>query len=101
MRYCWGDGMSELRERVIAYNNVKCEYILEGQFTKETLSKYTTLVITVNYRRNTAKAKDYTDEEIAALKDFMANGGKLIICSKSDRDNKFDNCAVVMPATPP
>ena len=20
MRYCWGDGMSELRERVIAYN---------------------------------------------------------------------------------
>ena len=20
MRYCWGDGMSELRERIIAYN---------------------------------------------------------------------------------
>ena len=20
MRYCWGDGMSELRERVVAYN---------------------------------------------------------------------------------
>ena len=76
-----------------ANNNVKCEYILEGQFTKETLSKYSTLVLTVNYRRNTAKAKDYTDEEIAALKEFMANGGKLIICSKSDRDNKFDNCA--------
>lgn len=35
----------------------------------------------------------YTEAEIAALKQYTDNGGKVILCSKSDRDNKYDNCA--------
>ena len=76
-----------------ADNGVKCSYIEAGQFTYDNLKNYTLLVLTVPYRRNTAKATMYTEAEIAALKQYTDNGGKVILCSKSDRDNKYDNCA--------
>ena len=72
---------------------MKCSYIEAGQFTYDNLKNYTLLVLTVPYRRNTAKATMYTEAEIAALKQYTDNGGKVILCSKSDRDNKYDNCA--------
>ena len=76
-----------------AENGVKCKYINAGEFTYENLKNFKMIVLTVNYLRNTKKAKDYTDEEIDALKRYVAEGGNVIICSKSDRDNTFDNCA--------
>ena len=76
-----------------ASNGALVKYIGEGQFTYDNLKEYKLLVLTVNYLRNTRKAKDYTADELAALKKYVENGGNVIICSKSDRDNTFDNCA--------
>lgn len=76
-----------------AQNGVRCRYIEEGEFTYENLSKYEAVFLTVNYLRTVGKAKDYTDAEIAALKKYAEKGGNIIICSKSDRDNTYDNCA--------
>ncbi len=76
-----------------ADNGVMCTYINKGEFTYENLEKYDMLVLTVPYLRNNAKANMYTAEEIAALVKYTEKGGKVIICSKSDRDNKFDNCS--------
>ena len=64
-----------------ADNGVKCSYIEAGQFTYDNLKNYTLLVLTVPYRRNTAKATMYTEAEIAALKQYTDNGGKVILCS--------------------
>ena len=81
---------------------MKCSYIEADQFTYDNLKNYTLLVLTVPYRRNTAKATMYTEAEIAALKQYTDNGGKVILCSKSDRDNKYDNCAEnPTPCSPP
>ena len=76
-----------------ASNGALVKYVEEGQFTYDNLKEYKLLILTVNYVRNTRKAKDYTADEIAALKKYVENGGNVIICSKSDRDNTFDNCA--------
>ncbi len=76
-----------------ASNKIWVEYVEAGKFTYENLKQYKMLVLTVNYKRNAAKAADYTDAEIAALKEYVANGGNVILCSKSDRDNQYDNCA--------
>ena len=76
-----------------AQNGVQVKYLKAGEFTFENLRKYEMVVLTVNYVRNVRKAADYTAEEIAALKQYAEKGGKIILCSKSDRDNKFDNCA--------
>ena len=76
-----------------AQNGVQVKYLDAGEFTYENLKQYAMVVLTVNYVRITGKAADYTYEEIEALKKYAERGGNLIICSKSDRDNKFDNCA--------
>ena len=76
-----------------AQNGVQVKYLDKGEFTFENLKQYAMVVVTVNYFRNTQKAVDYTDEEIAALAKYAQKGGNIIICSKSDRDNTFDNCA--------
>ena len=76
-----------------ADNGVQVDFIEAGEFTYENLKNYKMVVLTVNYRRNTAKAVDYTPEEIEALQKYAAKGGNLIIASKSDRDNTYDNCA--------
>ena len=76
-----------------ASNGALVKYINEGEFTYENLKQYKMLLLTVNYVRNVRKAKDYTADELAALKKYVENGGNIILCSKSDRDNAFDNCA--------
>ena len=76
-----------------ASNGVLVKYINEDEFTYENLKEYKMLLLTVNYVRNVRKAKDYTADELAALKKYVENGGNIILCSKSDRDNVFDNCA--------
>ncbi len=76
-----------------ADNGVVCEEIKAGEFTYETISQYNLIVLTVPYLRNNAKANAYNEEELEALRRYAAEGKNLIVCSKSDRDNKFDNCA--------
>ncbi len=76
-----------------ANNGIQCEYLEAGEFTFTNLSKYDLVILTVPYLRNAGKATMYTEEEIAALGRYAKNGGNLIICSKSDRDNTYDNCS--------
>ena len=76
-----------------ANNGIQCEYLEAGEFTFTNLSKYDLVILTVPYLRNAGEATMYTEEEIAALGRYAKNGGNLIICSKSDRDNTYDNCS--------
>ena len=76
-----------------AENGVLCEAIEKDEFTYERLSQYKLIVLTVPYLRKAGKADVYSEEEIASLARYAAEGGSVIICSKSDRDNAFDNCA--------
>ncbi len=76
-----------------ADNRILCEYIEAGEFTFTNLSKYDLVILTVPYLRNAGAATMYTEDEIAALGRYAKRGGNLIICSKSDRDNTYDNCA--------
>ncbi len=76
-----------------AQNGVRANYIEAGEFNYDTLSKYKLVVLTVPYMRNTSAATMYTDAEIAELAKYTEAGGNVIICSKSDRDNTYDNCA--------
>ncbi len=76
-----------------ADNGIQCDILGEGELTYSNLKYYKMLILTVNYRRNTAKAKDYTEQELADIQKYAQRGGNIILASKSDRDNKFDNCA--------
>ncbi|MBR6825024.1 MAG: hypothetical protein IKM59_00600, partial [Oscillospiraceae bacterium] len=76
-----------------ADNGVICEEIKAGEFTYETISQYNLIVLTVPYLRNAAKANVYSEEELEALRKYAADGKNLIVCSKSDRDNTYDNCS--------
>ncbi len=76
-----------------ANHGVRCTYIEKGEFTYENLKQYKMIMLTVNYLRKDGKATEYTDDEIAALTKYVEEGGKVIICSKSDRENIYDNCA--------
>ena len=78
-----------------AQNGVLADEIQAGEFTLENFEKneYDLLVLTVPYLRKDGKANTYTAEELAILKTFVDNGGSLIVCSKSDRENDYDNCA--------
>ena len=77
-----------------AANKILCEYIEAGEFTYTNLSKYDLVILTVPYLRNAGKATMYTEAELAALGRYVKlHGGNLIVCSKSDRDNTYDNCS--------
>ncbi len=78
-----------------AQNGVLADEIQKGEFTLENFTEkgYDLLVLTVPYLRKDGKANTYTAEELDTLKTFVANGGSLIVCSKSDRENDYDNCA--------
>lgn len=77
-----------------AANKILCEYIDAGEFTFTNLSKYDLVILTVPYLRNAGKATMYTADELAALGRYVKlHGGNLIVCSKSDRDNAYDNCS--------
>ena len=76
-----------------ANNGIRCNYIEKGEFTYNTLKEYDLVILTVPYLRNTAKANMYTAEELEAIGKYADKGGNLIVCSKSDRDNTFDNCS--------
>ena len=55
--------------------------------TSEMLADCDMLVLTVPFRGATISVLDvlYTDDEIAAIEEYAANGGNFVICSKSDR----------------
>ncbi len=93
--YISGDYSSTVNNMIdfCAQNGVQCEFLKEGEFTYEKLSQYSLLILTVPYRRNAGEATMYTEAEIADLAKYVKDGGNVILCSKSDRDNTYDNCS--------
>ena len=72
-----------------ARNAVRAHRLEAGELTYENIKDYRLLVLTVPFiKANQAVTQYlYTDEEIAAIAEYAANGGNLVVCSKSDRKN--------------
>ncbi|MBO4419818.1 MAG: S-layer homology domain-containing protein, partial [Oscillospiraceae bacterium] len=71
--------------QICAERGIICQYIEEGQMTKENLAKYKAVVLTVPRINETTMPPVWTAEELEALADYAANGGSIINLSKSDR----------------
>lgn len=72
-----------------AQNAIRTNYVTRGNLTYENIKDYKLLVLTVPYMgwQNVGEANLYTEDEIAAIAEYAANGGNIILCSKSDRGN--------------
>ncbi|MBO4562417.1 MAG: DNA-binding protein, partial [Clostridia bacterium] len=72
-----------------AQNAIRTNYVYAGELTYENIKDYVLLVLTVPYVgwQNVGEANLYTEAELAAIAEYAANGGNLIVCSKSDRGN--------------
>ena len=72
-----------------AQNAIRTNYVHAGELTYENIKDYVLLVLTVPYVgwENVGAANLYTEDELAAIAQYAANGGNLIVCSKSDRGN--------------
>ena len=71
--------------QICADNGIICEYIKEGEMTKENLEKYKMVVISTPRISESVAPPLFTADELAALKDYTAKGGSIINLSKSDR----------------
>ncbi len=71
--------------QICAENGILVEYIDAGQMTKENLAKYKMIVLTVPRKDETTAPTVWTEDELAAIADYAANGGNIINLSKSDR----------------
>ncbi|MBO4848135.1 MAG: hypothetical protein J5586_03180, partial [Clostridia bacterium] len=72
-----------------AQNAIRTNYVRAGELTYENIKDYVLLVLTVPYNgwENVGEANLYTEAELEAIAQFAAEGGNLIVCSKSDRGN--------------
>ncbi|MBO6060563.1 MAG: CehA/McbA family metallohydrolase, partial [Clostridia bacterium] len=72
-----------------AQNAIRTNYIHAGELTYENIKDYVLVVLTVPYVgfNNVGLANLYTQDELDAIAEYAANGGNLIVCSKSDRGN--------------
>ncbi len=72
-----------------AQNAVRTNYIQAGELTYDNIKDYRLLVLTVPYNgwQSVGEANLYTAAELEAIAQYAANGGNLIVCSKSDRGN--------------
>ncbi|MBQ2110806.1 MAG: hypothetical protein II191_03585, partial [Clostridia bacterium] len=72
-----------------AQNAIRTNYIYAGELTYENIKDYALVVLTVPYMgwENVGEANLYTEAELEAIAEYAANGGNLIVCSKSDRGN--------------
>ncbi|MBO4879807.1 MAG: hypothetical protein J5544_06065, partial [Clostridia bacterium] len=70
-----------------AQNAIRTNYIHAGELTYENIKDYALVVLTVPYAgwQNVGEANLYTEAELEAIAQYAANGGNLIVCSKSDR----------------
>ena len=86
-----------------AKNAIRANYVYAGEMTYENIKDYVLLVLTVPYVgwQNVGQANLYTEAEIEAIAQYAANGGNLIVCSKSDRgdpENAAEQAAVITNA---
>lgn len=72
-----------------AQNAIRTNYIYSGELTYENIRDYALLVLTVPYNgwESVGEANLYTEAELDAIAQYAANGGNVIVCSKSDRGN--------------
>lgn len=72
-----------------AKNAIRCSHIGAGQLTYENIKDLVLLVLTVPYVgwQNVGEANLYTEAELEAIAQYAAEGGNIIVCSKSDRGN--------------
>ena len=71
--------------QICADHGIICEYIKEGEMTKENLAKYKLVVISTPRISEEVRPPVFTEAELAALKDYTDNGGSIINLGKSDR----------------
>ncbi len=71
--------------QICAQHGIICQYIGEGEMTKENLSKYKAILLTVPRINETTVPPVWTAEELEAIADFAAKGGSILNFSKSDR----------------
>ena len=73
--------------QLMAQNAIRTNYIHAGELTYENIKDYRMVVLTVPYNgwQNVGEANLYTEAELEAIHQYAANGGSLIVCSKSDR----------------
>ncbi|MCI7779230.1 MAG: DNA-binding protein, partial [Clostridiales bacterium] len=72
-----------------AQNAIRANYVYSGELTYENIKDYALLVLTVPYNgwESVGEANLYTEAELDAIAQYAANGGNVIVCSKSDRGN--------------
>ena len=71
--------------QICADHGIICEYIKEGEMTAENLAKYKLVVISTPRISESVAPPVFTEDELAALKNYTDNGGSIINLSKSDR----------------
>ena len=71
--------------QICAERGIICQYIEEGQMTKENLAKYKAVFLTVPRINDSTQPPVWTEDELEALADYAANGGSIVNLSKSDR----------------
>ena len=76
--------------QICAERGIICQYIEAGQMTKENLAKYKAVFLTVPRINETTQPPVWTEDELAALADYAANGGCIVNLSKSDRYDYAD-----------
>ncbi|MBQ7872056.1 MAG: hypothetical protein IJ357_07935, partial [Oscillospiraceae bacterium] len=92
----YSDNMGNFIE-FCANNGVSAEFIQQGEFTYDTLKAYKMVILTVPFDSGNLSPSAYTEAELAALAQYAAEGGNLIITTKSDRKSPVGelNCAAL------
>ena len=85
---------------LMAQNAIRTNYIHAGELTYDNIKDYKMVVLTVPYIgwQNVGADNLYTEAELDAIHRYAANGGNLIVCSKSDRgdpDNAEERASVI------
>jgi hypothetical protein len=86
-------GYTDNMSNFIAYcaeNGVRVNFVQAGEMTYENIKDYKLLVLTVPFDKGALQSVDYTPAELEAIEQYAANGGNLIVTTKSDRLPKFE-----------
>ena len=70
---------------ICAQRGVLVKYIDKGEMTKENLARFKAVLITVPRVNESTAPSTWTEDELAAIADYAANGGTILNFSKSDR----------------
>ncbi len=80
-----------------ADNGISANFIQKGEFTYENIKNFEMIALTVPFDTGKLSPSVYTADELAALQRYVAEGGNLIVTTKSDRKSPTGelNCAAV------